>query len=37
MVVKLMVRRRQKGVAHVHPFPTYREPQHEVLLTRLLC
>jgi hypothetical protein len=31
-VVELVLRRGQKGVAYVHPFPTYRYPQHEVLL-----
>jgi hypothetical protein len=31
-VVELVVRRGQKGVAYVHPFPAYRYPQHEVLL-----
>jgi hypothetical protein len=32
MVVELVVRRAQSGVAYVHPFPAYRYPQHEVLL-----
>jgi hypothetical protein len=31
-VVELVVRRGQKGVAYVHPFPAYRYRQHEVLL-----
>jgi hypothetical protein len=32
IVVELVIRRGQKGVAYVNPFPTYRYPQFEVLV-----
>lgn len=32
VVVELLVRKGQKGVAYVHPFPTYRYKQYEVLV-----
>jgi len=32
IVIEVVVRRGQQGVAYVNPFPTYRYPQYEVLL-----
>ncbi len=32
IAIELRVRKGQKGVAYIHPFPTYRFPQCEVLL-----
>jgi hypothetical protein len=32
MLIELVVRQGQKGVAYIHPFPTYRYPQFEVLI-----
>jgi hypothetical protein len=32
MLIELVVRQGQKGVAYIHPFPTCRYPQFEVLI-----
>jgi hypothetical protein len=31
-IIEIVVRKGQKGVAYIHPFPTYRYPQWEVLI-----